>query len=141
MNKKIKSYVFYIGVIIFVCGLLLKFIIPVSNETIRGLPFVLSGFGTGIIFVGIVGMYREKLLKNDPTKAKQFEIDENDERNISLREKAGYATWYISLLSLAGIILVFITLDNKLACGLTFGVLLIHIFGFQIMMHIYKKKI
>ena len=141
MKKLSKSYIFYIGIIIFAVGLLLKILIPASDGALHSLPFVLSGFGSGIIGVGVANILRKRTLDNDPQKAKQYEINENDERNIRIREKAGYATWYTTLLMLSVISLTFVVLDYKVVCFISLGALFIHIISLYVYISIYNRKI
>lgn len=141
MKKQSKSYIFYMGIIIFVIGLLLKFLIPVSDGVLKTLPFVLTGFGAGIIGVGVVNIIRKRVIDNNPQKAKQYEIDEKDERNIQIREKAGYATWYTSLFMLSAISLTFVVLDYKVAVFISLGALFIHIISLFVYIYIYNRKI
>ncbi len=141
MKQQHKSYIFYMGILIFAIGLLLKFLIPESNEAWQSVPFVMTGFGAGITVVGLACIFRQKMIEKDPEKAKQYEIAEKDERNIQLREKAGYATWYITLFMLAILSLIFVMLDYKLQSFLTIGVLLIHVISLFVYIFIYNKKI
>lgn len=141
MKKQPKSYILYMGIVIFAIGLLLRFLIPESDGAWQALPFVLTGFGAGIIGAGVVNIFRKRMIDNNPEKAKQYEIAEKDERNIRLREKAGYATWYTSLFILAALSLTFVILDYKVACFLSLGALFVHIISLFIYIYIYNKKI
>ena len=141
MKKQPKSYYIYIGIIIFAVGLLLKFTIPASDGALQTLPFVLTGFGAGIIGVGVLNISRKKMIDNDPQKAKQYEINEKDERNIQIREKAGYATWYTTLFMLSAISLTFVVLDLKIAGFIMLGALFIHIISLFSYIYIYNRKI
>jgi hypothetical protein len=141
MKKQPKSYVLYMGIIIFVVGLLLKFLIPASDGALQALPFVLTGFGAGIIGVGVVNIFRKRMIDNNPQKAKQYDINEKDERNIRIREKAGYATWYTTLFVLSAISLTFAVLDYKVASFISIGALFIHIISLFLYIYIYNKKI
>jgi len=141
MNKKPKSYIFYMGIGIFAVGLLLKLVFADAEGALLTIPFVLTGFGAGIIGVGVVNLYRLKLLKNNPEKAKQYEVAEKDERNIRLREKSGYATWYVTMFILAILSMTLLVLNDNLACWLTLGALTIHIASFFVYIAIYNKKL
>ena len=129
------------GIIIFAAGLLLKFIFPEESGAMQSLPFVLSGFGAGIIGVGVAGIFRKRAIENDPEKARQYEIAEKDERNIRIREKAGYATWYTTLFLLAIISLTLVVLNYTAAGFVALGALLIHGISFFVYTYLYSKKI
>lgn len=141
MKKQPKTYIFYMGIAIFTIGILLRFLVPEATGALRSLPFVLTGFGAGIVGVGIANLFRKRILEKNPEKAKEYEIAEKDERNVRLREKAGYATWYITLFVLAVLALTFIVLDYSVACWLTIGALFTHIFSLIVFIAIYNKKI
>jgi anaerobic C4-dicarboxylate transporter len=141
MKKHLSTYIFYIGIGAFAAGLVLNALFGEMEGAIRTLSFVLTGFGTGIIIVGVINNFRIRRLKNDPEKAKQLEIDETDERNIRLREKAGYATWHSTMFIFAALTIAFSVLDNKIAFWVTLGALFVHIFSFNIFISVYNKKI
>lgn len=141
MKNQPKSYIFYMGIIIFAIGLLLKFLIPESDGALQTLPFVLTGFGAGIIGVGVVNIFRKRMIDNNPQKAKQYEINEKDERNIRIREKSGYAAWYTTLFMLSAISLTFAILDYKAAGFISLGALFIHAISLFVYINIYNKKI
>ena len=140
MRKQIKSYIFYAGVAAFALGLLLRSLFPVANGAMQSLSFVLIGFGSGIIGVGIATLFRQRILMEHPEKAKQQEIDEKDERNVRLREKAGYATWYITMFVLAALSMAFVVMNLAIACWLTLGALFVHIISFFVCIGSYSKK-
>ena len=141
MKKQPKAYIFYMGIIIFAAGLLLKFIFPEAAGVMQSLPFVMSGFGAGLIGVGISVIFRKKMIENDPEKVRQYEIAEKDERNIRIREKAGYATWYTTLFLLVIISLTLVVLNYTAAGFVALGALLIHAVSFFLYTYLYSKKI
>lgn len=141
MKKQPKTYLFYMGIIVFVISILLKVLMPDAEGPLEALPYVLSGFGSGIIGVGVVSIIRKRKIKQNPEKAKLYEIAEKDERNIKLREKAGYASWHITLFLLAILSMAFVIFDYKMACWLTIGALFIHVISLFIFIAIYDKKL
>ena len=141
MKKQPKPYILQMGIIVFVVGILLKFLFPASDGALHTLPFVLNGFGAGIVGVGVVTVLRKKVIDNDPQKAKQYEINEKDERNIRIREKAGYATWYTTLFVLSAVSLIFVVLEYNVACFISLGALFIHIISLFVYIRKYDKKI
>ena len=79
--------------------------------------------------------------KNNPEKFKQLAIEEKDERNIKIREKAGYTTWAITACCLSIATLYLVITGSSLVRWLMISVLTIHIFGFLISGYIYSKKL
>jgi uncharacterized membrane protein len=124
----------------FAVGLLLKFLLAETDEALQTLSVALTGFGAGIIGVGAVNLFRLRLLKNNPEKARQYDVAEKDERNIRLREKSGYAAWYITMFVLAALFIALLVLDDDLACWLAVCALTIHIAIFFVFTAGYNKK-
>ena len=140
MKNKLKSYTFNIGYISFAIGILLRHIFPEAEGILESLPHILSGFGAGIIGVGVVLIFRKRAIERNPEKAREYEIDEKDERNIQINEKASYATWHVTLFALAILSLAFLIMDNMIACLLSLGVLLVHKVSYLICVGVLKKK-
>jgi uncharacterized membrane protein len=141
MKNKIKSYTFNVGIISLAVGIALRYIFPEAGGIPESLPHILSGFGAGIMGVGVVFIIRKRSIENNPQKAKEYEINEKDERNIQINEKAGYATWYVTLFTLAVLSLAFLIMDNMTACLLSLSVLLVHKISLMICVSIFKKKL
>ncbi|MFA7076120.1 MAG: DUF2178 domain-containing protein [Candidatus Izemoplasmatales bacterium] len=141
MKKNLGSYVFYLGLGVFVIGIILQIFGADNEGTMESLSNVLKGFGAGIIAVGVANIIRKKLLEKNPQKAKLYEINENDERNIRIREKAGCATWYSTVFILAAISMTFVVLDYHVPGYISIGALFIHVGSMFVYMYIYNKKI
>lgn len=141
MKKKPKSYIFFLGIALFALGLLLRVLLAEEEGAALSLPYVLLGVGTGITGVGAVNLYKLRLLRENPEKARQLEIEEMDERNIRLREKAGYASWYVTLFALAALSLTLVVLNYKTACLLSICVLLVHTASLFIGIYVYNKEL
>jgi len=139
MKSKIRLYTFNAGIISLAVGIALRFIIPETGGVLEYLPHILSGFGAGIMGVGVVFIIRKRLIEKNPEKAKEYEINEKDERNIQINEKAGYATWYVTLFALAAMSLAFLIMENMIASLLSLGVLLVHKISLMICVRVFKK--
>ena len=142
MKRQLKSYslIFYIGIVVFAAGLILKVLFADADGIMMKLPFTMVGFGTGIILVGAVSSYIRRRLKNNPEKAKQLEIEEKDERNIQIREKAAYLAWSVDIAVLSVLVMIFNLIGDNTALGLASGALLIHIVSYFIFIKIFNKK-
>jgi hypothetical protein len=95
--------------------------------------------GAGLMFLGAIFtiIFRNT---NSPETAKHKAIEENDERNIRIKEKAGYASWHTTLILLVIMALVFVFTDNPLGYWLSVGTAVLHklvLLGFTA---IYNKK-
>jgi len=141
MKNKLKSYTFSMGLVSFAIGITLRFIFPEADGVLESLPHILSGFGAGIMGVGVVLFFRKRAIESNPEKAKEYEINEKDERNIQINEKASNASWYVTLFALAILSLAFLIMDNIIGCFLALGVLLVHKISLMIFVSIFKKKL
>ncbi|MCL2492496.1 MAG: hypothetical protein FWF33_00430 [Clostridiales bacterium] len=141
MKSKFRSVILYVGIAVFAVGLLLTFIFSDASGTMSSVAAVLCGIGAGWIGAGVAFMIRGRRLKDDPERAKRLEIEEKDERNIHIREKAGYIMWFISLIMIAALMLTFRILDDMLPFWLCMGVFWIHIICYFVLISVYKKKI
>lgn len=73
------------------------------------------GIAVGVILFGrsIQGLYNNRLYKKYPKEKQQTEIEINDERNITIKDKAGAKTNYfmLQLTSIAMLALAFMKVD------------------------------
>ena len=141
MKKQIKPYIFYMGLVTVVIGIVLAIFFTEVDGAMKSLPFVLIGVGSGITGVGMLSFFRARLEKKNPDILKQLDIEEKDERNIRLREKAGYATWFVTQFVLVALLLTLVILDYGVARWLTLSALFIHNISLFIFMGINNNKI
>lgn len=91
---KKRYYVFAIlGFAVFAAGLLLVKTAGESNIA----PYLCIGFGSGIFGHGVGEILSRRAAKKAPEAARQREIEENDERNVALRDKAQAKAYNIML--------------------------------------------
>ena len=84
----------------------------------------LVGVGAGLLGPGGASLLQARFAPEE-VRRRQERV-ERDERNVMLREKAGYVTWYATLLTLAAGALALVVLDNR-AAWLLIGVMAVHI--------------
>jgi len=108
------------------------------SETLpAGVISFINGFAIAIMLVGLTFLI---LNRYSPEGAKQHEIEEKDERNIKIREKAGYASWYASLGIFAVLAFVFLIMGYHVIAYITVGGAVLHRVFFEIFKAIYRKK-
>jgi uncharacterized membrane protein len=98
----------------------------------------LSGLGCAWIGMGVIGILIKRIR---PEYVKRHEINQNDERNTQIREKSGYVSFLVTLFAFAVLELVFLMLNNKLACLLTICAMAIHIASCFIAQLYYGRKL
>lgn len=114
-QKKFGILWLSIGAALFLAGLLL-------GETEYG--SYISGFGGGLMAVGLVRLLRVRRLSRDPEKAADYDASLKDERTVYISNKARSMTLFICVfVQLAASMLAILVFDQTLVgqvlCGLT----------------------
>ena len=133
MFKKMGKFMFGMGWALMAGGIVA---IGVGRSEIV-FTFIL-GLGIGLVTVGAVSIFTK--WKN-PNRAKQQEIDMKDERNIRIRDKAGYGTFVITMLLLVAMVITMLSLEQIITFILAIGVLVIHILSYFIVQSYYDIKL
>jgi hypothetical protein len=95
-----KNWIFIVfSIMLFIASGFLKTKYPDAKGILATLPFIILGIGGGILGANIGTVIQHHIFRKNPTAHKQFEIEENDERNILLNQyskaKAYNATIYL----------------------------------------------
>ena len=135
MKRKVWSVLFYVGFGLLAVNFLLAQFFPEAVDT-RILDFI-AGFGIAIMLVGLFFIFNHRY---SPEGAKQREVDENDERNIRIKEKAAYSSWYASLAIFGIIAILFVFLGYHIAAWITVAGAVLHRVCLEIFKAIYKRK-
>lgn len=89
MKNSVKDYcIAIIGLVLFVAGLIFVKTSLEPQGVMRALPYVCIGIGCGIFGQGMGNIISRKALKNNPVIHKQIEIENKDERNIAIANRA-----------------------------------------------------
>ena len=133
-KKTERAYMIMIsvGLLLIGAGSLLK-----ELDTFSHLFEFGGGFGAALIGVSTIGIIR---LRRNPKSTKQQEIEETDERNIKIREKSAYSTFFITLLTLLAAVIVFVALGNVMACIIINIFMAVHVLSYLLLLHINNKK-
>ena len=121
-KKKLKLR-FYIAVSYTVAGLLLLLTAFLSGSD----NYFLSAFGSALVVMGIVRIFRHRNITKDDHSLRQQELTETDERNRMIAERA--RSWAFSLsIILAGAAVIILSLLghheevlplSRFVCGMT----------------------
>lgn len=76
------------GVLLLALGLVLLKTEIMSEGVLSALPYICVGLGCGIFGQGMGNIIGARALKNDPDRQKQLEIEQNDERNMAIANRA-----------------------------------------------------
>lgn len=89
MNKTIISYLITIsGIFLLAVGVYFIKTIEDPQGMLRALPYICVGLGCVIFGHGIGEIIVRSAMKNNPATAKQLEIDQKDERNLAIANRA-----------------------------------------------------
>ena len=122
-----------IGFTIIIAG-----VIAAKLTNYYNLIVLVSGLGGGLIGSSAMKLFQ---IKKSPEKYEKRLIELSDERNITIRGYAGYATFITTLLAIGLTTLAFLFLDYTVSMIVGAGLLLIHIISFFIFSAYYGKKI
>lgn len=89
-NKRIGKYIVFtaLGFVLFAGAIILLILNLDENGIMKTLPYVCLGLGSGIFGGSLSMVLSIRMLRKNVRVAKQAEIQEKDERNIAIRNKA-----------------------------------------------------
>ncbi|NMC46187.1 MAG: hypothetical protein GYA52_05080 [Chloroflexi bacterium] len=106
---KVGRYIFLsaIGLVIFGAGLVLIKLLPEADGVLKTLPYLCVGMGAGI-FGGNLGIaIKNKTMLKNPQAAKQIEVEQKDERNQAISNKAKARAYDLMIYVYGAILLAF----------------------------------
>ena len=87
-SKKFHYLQVVLGVLLIAAGLILIKTVKEPEGLLRVLPFVFLGIGCGVFGSGVGALVSSRVLKDEPQLQKQMEIEQKDERNIAIANRA-----------------------------------------------------
>ena len=112
MNKKLINYFSaIIGVILLACGLILIKLIHTPQGILTTLPYICVGIGCGMFGHGTGNIINSRIMYNNPDMKKQMEIEQKDERNIAIQNRAK-AKAYDMMIFVFGALMISLALMN-----------------------------
>lgn len=108
-------------------GLLLAYVLldlRWLSGSVSGVYMGLSGALMGVSLTGLVLGLR--YLRAAPKRREALDLEERDERNAAIRDRASNASWYFTLVLLVGLTLALILLDLGWAALLGAGAVILH---------------
>ncbi len=129
-NKNIIKTV--IGVALFAIGLVLIKLFPNAKNVLAVLPFMFVGVGAGVFGQGLGEYFKQKELLKNPKKARQEYIEEHDERNQALSDKAKAKTYNLFQYIFAAVLIGFSIMGVELYIIIVLVVLYLFLTGANI---------
>lgn len=111
-----KSVAFtFIGVFLILLGFVLLKTVSASQGFFAVLPYICLGFGCGAIGHGIGDLVNICTFKKYPKLKKQAEIEEKDERNIAVSNRAKGKAYDLMLYLFGALMIIFVLMDADLS--------------------------
>ncbi len=132
---KVGRYVFLavVGFIIFAVGLALTKLLSNTDGILKILPYIFVGVGSGIFGGNLGTALRNKAMLKNPQAARQMEIEQKDERNQAISNKAKAKVYDLMIFVYAAILLAFALMQVDIYIILT----LVAVYLFFIFANVY----
>jgi hypothetical protein len=132
---KVGRYVFLaaVGFIIFAVGIAIIMLLPDSEGILKTLPYICVGVGAGVFGGNLGTALRNKAFNKNPQAAKQMEIEQKDERNQTISNRAKARAYDLMIFVYAAIIIAFALMRVDLYVILT----LVAVYLFFIFIYVY----
>lgn len=118
---KIVRYIVFaiIGFVILGTGLVLIKLLPDADGILKTLPYICVGLGSGLLGGNLGTAIKNRVALKNPQIAKQVEIEEKDERNRAIGDRAKAKAYDLMLYSYSAILLAFALMGVELYVVLT----------------------
>ena len=103
-------------------------------------PYVCIGLGCGVFGQGLGEILSRRNEKNNPEAARQREVEENDERNIVLRDRAQASTFRVMIRVFGALFLALALMETELRVVLLLVAAYIYICGCSVWYSVKYRK-
>ena len=139
MKERLKKVFPILGV---VCGACLVAAAIVLGERVpEEMSGVLFGVGGMLMGLGVSGIAMDVIWRRmSETERREAERGERDERNVAIREKAAYSSWYWTLYLLWGAFLLTLVLGSGFPTALVSVLIVLHCVFLMVNMSRWAKQ-
>ncbi len=139
MKERLKKALPILGV---VCGACLVAAAIVLGEQVpEKMSGVLFGVGGMLMGLGVSGIAMDLIWRRmSETERREAERGERDERNVAIREKAAYSSWYWTLYLLWGAFLLTLVLGSGFSTALVSVLIVLHCVFLMVNMSRWAKQ-
>lgn len=134
--KKIMGFVLCVIGLILLMGSIIAYL---QADAMNSLQIVLNAAGAACFAFGAANLY--DIYMKGSRKGMRYEIEEKDERNIMLREKASYLTLQITMLLIGAISVVSFAINALLPSLLCIGLLVLQPIFMALFQKYYSAKL
>ena len=139
MKECLKKGLPILGVI---CGACLVLAAVVLGEQIpKGMSGILFGTGGALMGLGVAGIAMDVVWRRmSEEERREVERGEKDERNVAIREKAAYSSWYWTLYLLWGAFFITLFLGSGFPTALVSVLIVLHCVFLMVNMNRWTKR-
>lgn len=139
MKERLKKGLPILGVI---CGACLVLAAVVLGEQIpKGMSGILFGTGGALMGLGVAGVAMDVVWRRmSEEERREVERGETDERNVAIREKAAYSSWYWTLYLLWGAFFITLFLGSGFPTALVSVLIVLHCVFLMVNMNRWTKR-
>ena len=139
MKERLKKGLPILGVI---CGACLVLAAVVLGEQIpKGMSGILFGTGGAVMGLGVAGVAMDVVWRRmSEEERREVERGEKDERNVAIREKAAYSSWYWTLYLLWGAFFITLFLGSGFPTALVSVLIVLHCVFLMVNMNRWTKR-
>ena len=125
MKERLKKILPILGIL---CGACLVLAAVVLGEQVpKGMGGALFGTGGALMGLGVSGIAMDVIWRRmSEDERREAERGERDERNVAIREKAAYASWYWTLYLLWGAFFITLFLGSGFPTALVSVLIVLH---------------
>ena len=139
MKERLKKILPILGIL---CGACLVLAAVVLGEQVpKGMGGALFGTGGVLMGLGVSGIAMDVIWRRmSEGERREAERGERDERNVAIREKAAYASWYWTLYLLWGAFFVTLFLGSGFPTALVSVLIVLHCVFLMVNMNRWAKR-
>lgn len=139
MKERLKKGLPILGVI---CGACLVLAAVVLGEQIpKGMSGILFGTGGALMGLGVAGIAMDVVWRRmSEEERREVQRGEKDERNVAIREKAAYSSWYWTLYLLWGAFFITLFLGSGFPTALVSVLIVLHCVFLMVNMNRWTKR-
>ena len=138
-KKKVNIFWILVGMATIGIGAAMSFVLPEEERNLMRFAGMMTGFGAGVLGVGVVRTLRDKF--SSAEKLKERTIEENDERNILILRSAYTVSACAAYILFAAMSFLFTFMGDFTATWIAMGAMYIDIIVLIIARIILQKKL
>lgn len=139
MKERLKKALPILGVVCGAC--LIAAAILLGEQVPEEMSGVLFGVGGMLVGLGVSGIAMDLIWRRmSEVQRREAERGERDERNVAIREKAAYSSWYWTLYLLWGAFLLTLVMGSGFPTALVSVLIVLHCVFLMVNMNRWAKQ-